>query len=207
MTSAPDACILSTVLTKEVFVRPNPTEYLFCVHDISASFVYGTVEKDGGELRTALPRAICPEPACVPGGSFYLLVQGVDPVEEEKILSEMLGPNRFKLTFLTNCHGKAGLGENGIYDGTQTRVVEAQNKKCAEKIGQAMLGEEVGAGEYLKEFKGAVPTDEPTRLSSWNDFDSWNRALRNLQEKGENVRFLWDVQKEHQEIIGIQFNS
>jgi hypothetical protein len=68
-------------------MRPDAKECLVEVIDYDEEFVTIRI----GDENFLLPRGICPDVACVPGGSFFLLTQGVDPAEEEKQIDSLLG--------------------------------------------------------------------------------------------------------------------
>jgi hypothetical protein len=81
---------LKLELVKGALMRPDPKEYLAQVVDVLETEVVVCVEF-GLRGFISLPREMCPEEACVPGGSFYLLTQEVDPDEERKLVTELLG--------------------------------------------------------------------------------------------------------------------
>jgi hypothetical protein len=69
----------------------DPKEYLVQVMGVDDEEVILRIDlKERGHL-FSLPREMCPEEACVTGGSFFFLTQGVGPIEERKLLTELLG--------------------------------------------------------------------------------------------------------------------
>jgi hypothetical protein len=76
---------------ERILVRPDPKEYLAQVIEATETQVALRIELKGRDAVFSLPKEMCPEEACVPGGSFYLLAQGVDPEEERELLADLLG--------------------------------------------------------------------------------------------------------------------
>src|ERR1700744_4158011 len=75
-------------------MRPASNEYLAEVIEIDGNQIVVCVKPEGKAKILLIPKEICPEVACVCGGSFFLSTQGVDPEEEQKILNELFGPTQ-----------------------------------------------------------------------------------------------------------------
>ena len=60
------------------------------------------------------------------------------------------------------------------------RIIVADDLASAERIGRAMLGEEVNACEFLSKLLKVQKTYEPPNLYSWDENATWNRVLKNL---------------------------
>ena len=63
---------------------------LFEVIEVSETLVSGYIrESKNRTFGISIPKFICPEIACIPGGSFYIQTETVDMIEEQKILDEL----------------------------------------------------------------------------------------------------------------------
>lgn len=63
----------------------EPKKVLFEVVEVSDTLVGGYIRKSDDEIHTVhIPRFMCPDIACIPGGSFYIQTKTVDPTEEQK---------------------------------------------------------------------------------------------------------------------------
>lgn len=96
----------------------------------------------------------------------------------------------FKLTLETMCE-QPGIEGSG---GKRFRVVEADSKETAKKIGNVMLGEPVAAGEHIHKIISVEPTNEPYRIGSWYPDKLWaavkstlGTGYRFIQENGRTV--------------------
>jgi hypothetical protein len=98
---------------------------------------------------------------------------------------------RFKLVFSLevkrNRGGKQIVGDGGIVE----RVIIVNDKETAEKIGLAMIGEEIFPLQYIKELLGADSTDEAPFLNSFSDEYTWRRVLVRLGLDKGDVFFVF----------------
>lgn len=63
---------------------------LFEVVEVAECLVAGRVrESDKHIFGISLPRFMCPEVACIPGGSFYIQTETVDQEEEQKEVDKL----------------------------------------------------------------------------------------------------------------------
>ena len=68
----------------------EPNRVLFEVVDIDDKHVSGFVRDSKRKIcGSSLPRFMCPEIACIPGGSFYIKIETIDKVEEQKELDKI----------------------------------------------------------------------------------------------------------------------
>ena len=68
----------------------EPKKFLFEVAEVSVALVRGYIRKSNDELYMVyVPRFMCPDIACIPGGSFYIQAEPFDPVEEQKELDRL----------------------------------------------------------------------------------------------------------------------
>lgn len=68
----------------------EPRKVLFEVREVADRLVAGLVrDSGGGVFGISLPRFMCPDVACIPGGSFYLQTETVNPIEEQKELDKI----------------------------------------------------------------------------------------------------------------------
>ena len=80
------------MMTK-VLMLPRPLRVICQVIETSENAirvrVRRKIKKQEVVIEFNLPRALCPSIACIVGGSFYLLTQGVDPVKEQRALDKL----------------------------------------------------------------------------------------------------------------------
>jgi len=77
--------------------------------------------------------------------------------------------------------------------GEFSRVIPVQNLEAGRKIAKGMIGEEVSAGEFLKEVVSVKRTKEEADLISWNREHTehiWERVLINLGLTSDEVEFF-----------------
>lgn len=68
----------------------EPKKVLFEVREVTDRLVAGLVrDSEQGVFGISLPRFMCPDIAFIPGGSFYLQTETVDPVEEQEELDKI----------------------------------------------------------------------------------------------------------------------
>jgi len=68
----------------------KPKKVLFEVREVADKLVAGLVrDSEQGVFGVSLPRFMCPDVACIPGGSFYLQTETVDSVGEQKELDKI----------------------------------------------------------------------------------------------------------------------
>ncbi|MDP3793056.1 MAG: hypothetical protein Q8Q89_05010 [bacterium] len=68
----------------------EPKRVLFEVVEVADSLVAGYIRKSDDEVYgVSIPRFMCPDIACIPGGSFYIQTETVGPVEEQKELDRL----------------------------------------------------------------------------------------------------------------------
>lgn len=84
------------------------------------------------------------------------------------------------------------------------RIIVADDLNSAKRIGEAMLGEEVNASEYLGKLLSVEKTDEPADICSWDENFTWNRVLENLGLKEDGVRYYMAAGDQPRR-VGIKF--
>jgi hypothetical protein len=98
---------------------------------------------------------------------------------------------RFKLVFSLEVKRNKGneqiVGDGGIV----RRVIIVNDKKTAEKIGLAMIGEEIYPLQYIKELLGVDFTDETPFLNSFSGEYTWGRVLTRLKLEKSDVSFFY----------------
>ncbi|OGN07341.1 MAG: hypothetical protein A3B86_01135 [Candidatus Yanofskybacteria bacterium RIFCSPHIGHO2_02_FULL_38_22b] len=63
---------------------------LFEVMEVADKLVSGYIRKSDDEVYgVSIPRFMCPDIDCIPGGSFYIQIETVDPTEEQKELARI----------------------------------------------------------------------------------------------------------------------
>jgi hypothetical protein len=97
----------------------------------------------------------------------------------------------FELVFSLEVKRKRGsewfLGDSGIVE----RVIIINDRNTAEKIGLAMIGEEIFPRLYIKELLRVDPTDKTPFLNSLSDKYTWNRVLSIFGLERSDVGFVF----------------
>ncbi len=97
----------------------------------------------------------------------------------------------FELIFSLEAKRKEGkewvMGDGGIIK----RVIVVNDEEIAEKIGLAMIGEEVFPLQYINALLSVNPTDNHPHLDSFSADYTWSRALARLGLQRSEVRFTY----------------
>ena len=68
----------------------EPKQVLFEVLEVTDNLVSGYIRKSDDKVYgVSIPRFMCPDIACISGGSFYIQTKAVDPVEDQKELDRL----------------------------------------------------------------------------------------------------------------------
>lgn len=95
-------------------------------------------------------------------------------------------PN-FKIIFMKHFEDD----DEDLDTGEYSRVIVADNLEIAQKIADAMQGEEVYVNEWLEKILSVKPTDETPNIYSWDDGShTWKQVLRQLNLREDDVEFI-----------------
>lgn len=107
-------------------------------------------------------------------------------------------PN-YRLEFRMLCDD--GLGEQSLLHETVVRVIRADNERLARQVGEAMLDDEVGPFEWLRELRDVRCTDQQVQPIGWTSNhirEVWDRVLERLASPNVSL-----VKKQDGTIVGI----